>query len=166
MSTTTRCSRGISMTMTMTHSEKSHIHRMKAWPYRQECRGHDPTKKNLFRLCSLLIGKVCRYKLLEGQSVSQRYLRWTQCTKNKKIKQVPQAIAVLSSQINSESSDSEQSQRVPPGDQEKRGHQGGGWQNTTIQQSFLLLVPNFVLSYEKYSYSKYFLLVENPSLTS
>ena len=29
-------------------SEKSHIRRMKAWPYRQECRGHDPTKKNLF----------------------------------------------------------------------------------------------------------------------
>ena len=22
--------------------------RIKAWPYRQECRGHDPTKKNLF----------------------------------------------------------------------------------------------------------------------
>ena len=31
----------------MTHSEKSHIRRMKAWPNRQECRGHDPTKKNL-----------------------------------------------------------------------------------------------------------------------
>ena len=27
--------------------EKSHICQMKAWPYRQECRGHDPTKKNL-----------------------------------------------------------------------------------------------------------------------
>ena len=26
------------MTMTMTHSEKSHICQMKAWPYRQECR--------------------------------------------------------------------------------------------------------------------------------
>ena len=36
------------MTMTMTHSEKSDIRRMKAWPYRQECRGHDTTKKNLF----------------------------------------------------------------------------------------------------------------------
>ena len=30
----------------------------------------------------------------------------------------------------------------------------------------VFLVPNFVLSYEKYSYSKYFLLVEIPSLTS
>ena len=39
---------GFTMTMTMTHSEKSHIRRMKAWPHRQECRGHDPTKKNLF----------------------------------------------------------------------------------------------------------------------
>ena len=52
------------VTMTMTHSEKPHIHRMKAWPYRQACRGHDPTKKNLFCWCSLLVGKVCRYKLL------------------------------------------------------------------------------------------------------
>ena len=38
----------MTMTMTMTHSEKSHIRRRKAWPYRQECRGHDPQKKNLF----------------------------------------------------------------------------------------------------------------------
>ena len=26
----------------MTHSDKSDIRKMKAWPYRQECRGHDP----------------------------------------------------------------------------------------------------------------------------
>ena len=38
----------MTMTMTMTHSKKSRIHRMKAWPYRQECRDHGPTKKNLF----------------------------------------------------------------------------------------------------------------------
>ena len=57
----------MTMTMTMTHSEKSHIHRMKAWPYRQECRGHDPTKKNLFCWYSLLVGKVRRYKLLEDR---------------------------------------------------------------------------------------------------
>ena len=43
-----RQGRTMTMTMTMTHSKKSHIRRMKAWPYRQECRGHDPTKKNLF----------------------------------------------------------------------------------------------------------------------
>ena len=35
----------MTMTMTMTHSEKSDIRQMKAWPYRQECRGHDPAKK-------------------------------------------------------------------------------------------------------------------------
>ena len=38
---------GMTMTMTMTHSEKSHINQMRAWPYRQECRGHGSTKKNL-----------------------------------------------------------------------------------------------------------------------
>ena len=53
----------MTMTMTMTHSEKSHIRRMKAWPYRQECGGHDPTKKESV----LLIGKVCKYKLLRTE---------------------------------------------------------------------------------------------------
>ena len=43
----TNCSEFMTMTMTMTHSEKSHIGQMRAWPYRQECRGHGPTKKNL-----------------------------------------------------------------------------------------------------------------------
>ena len=37
----------MTMTMTMAHSEKSHIRQMKAWPCRQECRFHDPAKKNL-----------------------------------------------------------------------------------------------------------------------
>ena len=59
----------MTMTMTMTHSEKSHINQMRAWPYKQECRGHDPTKKNLFCWWNLLIGKVCKYKLL-----------WTECS--------------------------------------------------------------------------------------
>ena len=56
------------MTMTMTHSEKSYINQMRAWPYRQECRGHGPSKKNLSYRESLLLGKVCKYKLL-----------WTEC---------------------------------------------------------------------------------------
>ena len=56
------------MTMTMTHSEKSHINQMRAWPYRQECRDHGPSKKNLSYWGSLLLGKVCKYKLL-----------WTEC---------------------------------------------------------------------------------------
>ena len=58
----------MTMTMTMTHSEKSHINQMRAWPYRQECRGHGPSKKNLSYWESLLLGKVCKYKLL-----------WTEC---------------------------------------------------------------------------------------
>ena len=33
--------------LTMTMTEKSNICQMKAWPHRQECRGHDTTKKNL-----------------------------------------------------------------------------------------------------------------------
>ena len=39
--------------MTMTHSEKSDIRQMKAWPYRKECKGHDPAK-NLLCWWSLL----------------------------------------------------------------------------------------------------------------
>ena len=42
----------MTMTMTMTHSEKSNICQMKAWPYRQECRGHDTTV--LFQFLLLL----------------------------------------------------------------------------------------------------------------
>ena len=86
-------------TMTMTHSEKSHIHRMKAWPYRQECRGHDPTKKNLFCWCSLLVGKVCWYKLLEDRLYRNDTLDGLNVHGIRKIKQVPQAVAVLNSQI-------------------------------------------------------------------
>ena len=44
------------------------------------------------------------------------------------------------------------SQRGKPGDQEKQGRLGGGWQDTSVQQSLLLLVPNFVLWYEQNSY--------------
>ena len=58
----------MTMTMTMTLSEKSHINQMRAWPYRQECRDHGPSKKNLSYWGSLLLGKVCKYKLL-----------WTEC---------------------------------------------------------------------------------------
>ena len=41
--------------MTMTHSEKSNICQMKAWPSRQECRGHDPTKKESVLLMKLAL---------------------------------------------------------------------------------------------------------------
>ena len=42
-----RKTHGLSMTMTMTLKEVQHLS-MEAWPYRRECRGHDPAKKNLF----------------------------------------------------------------------------------------------------------------------
>ena len=48
-----------SMTMTMTPREVQHLS-MKAWPYRRECRGHDPAKKRICctdEACS--IGRVC-----------------------------------------------------------------------------------------------------------
>ena len=38
----------LTMTMTMTHSEKSRINRIRSWPYRQERRDHGSKKKNLF----------------------------------------------------------------------------------------------------------------------
>ena len=84
------------MTMTMTHSEKSRINQMRAWPYRQECRDHGPSKKNLSYWGSLLLGKVCKYKLL-----------WTECNASwlemnssirKKQHEVAQAVAALNSQ--------------------------------------------------------------------
>ena len=57
----------MTMTMTMTHSEKSHTCQMRAWPYRQERRGHGPTKKNLsYRLKLALLAKV------QDQSVMDR----------------------------------------------------------------------------------------------
>ena len=55
------------MTMTMTHSEKSHIRRMKAWPHRQECRGHDPTKKE-----SVLLMKLAHWQGVQVQTVKDR----------------------------------------------------------------------------------------------
>ena len=78
-------------------------------------------------------------------------------TKGEKVSTEPQAIAVLT-----ESSDSEQhhrqntkntgspeAKREKPGDQEEPGHQEGGWRDTTVQQSHLLLIPKFVLSYNR-----------------
>ena len=45
------------VTMTMTLREVQPPS-MEAWPYKQECRGHDPTKKNLLRWCGLLCWQV------------------------------------------------------------------------------------------------------------
>merc|ERR1712136_506139 len=41
--------------MTMTHSEKSNNCQMKAWPYRPECRGHDPHEKESVVLLKLAL---------------------------------------------------------------------------------------------------------------
>ena len=64
----------MTMTMTMTHSEKSHIRRMKAWPYRQECRGHDSTKKE-----SVLLMKLAHWQGVQAQTVKDR----VQCIKSR-----------------------------------------------------------------------------------
>ena len=47
------------MTMTMKHSEKPDIRQMKAWPYRQERRGHDPAKKENGVLMKLALLARC-----------------------------------------------------------------------------------------------------------
>ena len=49
--------------MTMTLSEVQHLS-MKAWPYRRECGGHDPAKKNCCTDEACSIGKVCTNPLL------------------------------------------------------------------------------------------------------
>ena len=84
-------------TMTMTHSEKSDIRKMKAWPYRQEyCAGE---------ACSF--GKVCTNPLLRTvcNASSPEMASYTR----KKTRDNTQAVAGMNSQIRiSESSDSEQ----------------------------------------------------------
>ena len=48
------------MTMTMTHSEKSNQQSLEAWPYRRERRGHDPAKKSLLQLMWIaLLARFC-----------------------------------------------------------------------------------------------------------
>ena len=75
---------------------------MKAWPYKQECKGHDPAKKNYCTDEACSFGMVCTNPLL-----------WTvQCIKSK-MDQIrrnnTQAVAGMNSQIRiSESTDSEQ----------------------------------------------------------
>ena len=85
------------MTMTVTHSEKPHIRRMKAWPYRQECRGHDPTKRICcaHEACSLA---RCACTDCKGQCAMHHVSRWTQSAR-KMTWDNTQAVAVLNSQI-------------------------------------------------------------------
>ena len=46
------------MTMTMTLKEVQHLS-IKAWPYRRECRGHDPAKKESVALVRLALLARC-----------------------------------------------------------------------------------------------------------
>ena len=57
----------MTMTRTMTHSEKSRINQMRAWPYRQECRDHGPTKKE-----SVLLMKLAHWQGVQVQTVMDR----------------------------------------------------------------------------------------------
>ena len=45
----------LTMTMTMTHSEKSIQQSLEGWPYRDERRGHDPANKSLLQLMWLAV---------------------------------------------------------------------------------------------------------------
>ena len=166
------------MTMTMTHSEKSHIRRMKAWPYKQECRGHDLTKKNLFYWWNLLIGKVCKYNC-HGQSVVQRDMRWTQCTCKRKPKQGPQAVAVLNSQINHRivgfgaTPQTQQKESKKPRSQEAKTGKPGEAKAPRERTAWYLstavvpdIGPNFCSLVRTKFVREFFHLVENPSRTS
>ena len=137
--------------MKMTHSEKSHIRRMKAWPCRQEV------------------------QTVYGQSVLQRDLRWTQDeNKNKGHRHFLCRIQIIT-----ESSDSEQhhgqntkttgSPEARGGSQETRRNKGTREEDGRIPQySSRSCCWSQILFFRTRSIrnSKYFLLVENPSLTS
>ena len=75
------------MTMTTTHSDKSDIRQMKAWPYRQECRGHDPAKKESVVLMKLVLLARCAQTHCYGQCAVHQVLRWTQNKENKNTRQ-------------------------------------------------------------------------------
>ena len=84
------------MTMTMTHSEESHIGQMRAWPYRQECRGWSHKKESVLHV------ELALWQGVHIQTVKDR----VQCTESwdelkvqkKQQRHEPQAVAVLNSQ--------------------------------------------------------------------
>ena len=80
---------------------------MKAWPWRQECRGHDTAKKICCADEACSIGKVCTNPLL--RTVCSASNLEMKSKKRKKIRINTQAVAGMNSQIRiSEFSDSEQ----------------------------------------------------------
>ena len=110
-----------------------------------------PQKKNLFHWCNLLIGKVCKYKLLWTECSATRpemdSMHMQEENQNKGHKQLLCWILKLVT----ESSDSEQhhrhnnkkrgsqeTRRGRPGNQEKRKHPERGRQDTSVQHSCLI----------------------------
>ena len=150
----------MTMTMTMTHSEKSRSNQMRAWPYKQECRDHGPSKKNLFYWGSLLICKVRKYKLLWTECNASRLEMNSMYKKTTKKRDHTGCCCAefstnsLNPQIRSNTTDRTRrtkGARKPEGETKKTGgnRAPGRWRDTAVQQSHLLLIPNFVLSYNK-----------------
>ena len=78
---------------------------MKAWPYKQECRGHDPAKKESVALMKLALLARCAQNHCKGQCAVHRILIKIE----KQTRNNTQAVAGVDSQIRSpESTDSEQ----------------------------------------------------------
>ena len=71
---------------------------MKAWPYRQECRGHDPAKKESVVLMKLTLLARCAQTHCYGQCVVHQVLRWTQ-NKERQTRDNTQAVAGMNSHI-------------------------------------------------------------------
>ena len=148
MSNTSRRASRLVMTMTMTHSEKSNIRQMKAWPYRQECWGHDPAKKESVVLMKLALLASCAQTHCYGQCAVHQVLRWTQ--NKEKHEDNTQAVAGMNSQIRiSESSDSEQHDESDrearrgtqrPGKPRKKKHPEEEVADTAVHGS--LLIPS------------------------
>ena len=122
--------------------------------------GHDPSKKNLFYWGSLLIGKVCKYKLLWTECNASRLEMNSMYKKTTKKRDHTGCCCAefstnsLNPQIRSNTTDRTRrtkGARKPEGETRKPGgtRAPGGWRDTAVQQSHLLLIPNFVLSYNK-----------------
>ena len=124
-----------------------------------------PQKRICFtgRTCSLA---RCANTNCEWTECNATSLEMNSSKKGEKAKHKPQAIAVLNSRIIHRTDRTQRSQgaRKPGGTRRPgEGHQERGWQDTTVQQSHLLLVPNFS-SAPEVLISGYFLLLRTRHL--
>ena len=62
----------MTMTMTMTHSDKVHQHQSAAWPNGHEGRGHNPAKKSVETVVPRALGKVCNADTVVDSVQSQK----------------------------------------------------------------------------------------------